>query len=132
MVISLAQSTAITYLETMYSPIRVTEPITDLLTEHFYIYFHHMCFIFNDLNVMGVLPRALEIVYEVQMKRSNEKITSKIISFPTYKGHFIFIFFLFGPFLFSNLITFLFFIHFKQFKMLSEQTPEALQIIFEL
>jgi len=64
---------------------------------------------------MGVLPQALEIMFEVQRKRINEKIIRRKISFSTYK---MCVFFFFGPFLFSNLITFLFFIHLKQFKML--------------
>jgi hypothetical protein len=32
-----------------------------------------MCFILSDANVMGTLPQALEIIFEVQMKRSNIK-----------------------------------------------------------
>jgi hypothetical protein len=32
-------------------------------------------------NVMGALPQALEIIFEVQRKRSNEKITRKKIAF---------------------------------------------------
>jgi hypothetical protein len=40
---------------------------------------------------MGALPQALEILFEVQIKRSNEKITRRKISFPTYKlGVFFF------------------------------------------
>ncbi len=35
-------------------------------------------------NVIGKLPQALEIIFEVQRKRSNEKITRRKISFPTY------------------------------------------------
>jgi hypothetical protein len=65
---------------------------------------------------MGVLPQALEIIFEVQRKRSNEKITRREISFPIYKTFFSFFFF-FGPLQLSNLITFLFFIHLKK-KML--------------
>ncbi len=45
---------------------------------------------------MGALREALEIIFEVQMKRSNEKIARKI-SFPTYKMLFFFLFLLFGP-----------------------------------
>jgi hypothetical protein len=30
---------------------------------------------------MGVLPQALEIIFEVQMKKSNEKITRRKASF---------------------------------------------------
>jgi len=61
---------------------------------------------------MGVLPQALETIFEVQSERSNEKI-----SFPKYKTWFFF-FLLFGPLLLSNLITFLFLIHLKRFKVL--------------
>jgi hypothetical protein len=64
---------------------------------------------------MGALPQALEIIFEVQMKGSNEKIIRKKKSFPNFQNVF---FFSSEPFLLSNLITFLFFIHFKQFKML--------------
>jgi hypothetical protein len=34
---------------------------------------------------LGVLPQALEIIFEVQMKWSNEKIARRKISFPTHK-----------------------------------------------
>jgi hypothetical protein len=34
---------------------------------------------------MGILPRALEVIFEVEMKRSNEKIARRKISFPTHK-----------------------------------------------
>jgi hypothetical protein len=64
---------------------------------------------------MGELPKTLEIVFEVQMKKINEKMTRRKISFSTYKMLF---FSPFGPLLFSNFITFLFFIHLKLFKML--------------
>jgi hypothetical protein len=67
---------------------------------------------------MGMLRQALEIIFEVQRKRINEKITREKISFLTYKTCFFFL--LFGPFPFSNLITFLFFMYFKQFKVLQE------------
>jgi hypothetical protein len=39
---------------------------------------------------MGVLPQGLEIMFEVQRKMSNEKITIKEISFSTYKTSFFF------------------------------------------
>jgi hypothetical protein len=42
---------------------------------------------------MGMLPQILEIIFEVQRKMSNEKITRREISFPTYKTHFYFYFF---------------------------------------
>jgi len=34
---------------------------------------------------MGVLPQALEIIFEVQRKKITEKITRRKISFSTYK-----------------------------------------------
>jgi hypothetical protein len=37
---------------------------------------------------MGVLPQALEIIFEVQMKRNDEKIARRKISFPTHKTCF--------------------------------------------
>jgi hypothetical protein len=74
---------------------------------------------------MGTLPQVLEIIFEVQRKMSNEKITIRKISFPTYKTRFFF-----GPLLLSSLITFLFLIHFKQFKVLG-MPLEVLQIIFQ-
>jgi len=40
---------------------------------------------------MGALPQALEIIIELQRKRSNEKITRRKISFPTCKMHFSFV-----------------------------------------
>jgi hypothetical protein len=43
---------------------------------------------------MGTLPQALEIIFEVQRKRDNKKITRKEINIPTYKTHFF-------PFFFS-------------------------------
>jgi hypothetical protein len=62
---------------------------------------------------MRALPQVLEIIFEMQMKRSNEKITRREIIFPTYKTHSSPFFPLFGPLLLSNLIVFLFLIHFK-------------------
>jgi hypothetical protein len=32
---------------------------------------------------MGALPQALEIIFEVQRKKNNEKIARRKISFPT-------------------------------------------------
>jgi hypothetical protein len=62
---------------------------------------------------MGALLQVLEIIFEVQKKMNNEKITRRKINFPTYKT-FLFIFLvLFGPLLLSNFITFLILIHFK-------------------
>jgi hypothetical protein len=68
---------------------------------------------------MGALPQALEIIFQVQGKRSNEKFYKKKNKLSNFKNmFFFFIFLLFGPLLFSNLITFLFLIHFEWFKML--------------
>jgi hypothetical protein len=46
---------------------------------------------------MGVLPQALEIIFALQKKKSNEKITRRKISFPTYKKPFFFLFFCLHP-----------------------------------
>jgi hypothetical protein len=35
-----------------------------------------------------VLPQALETIFEMEKNRSNEKITRREISSPTYKTHF--------------------------------------------
>jgi hypothetical protein len=61
------------------------------------------------------LPQALEIVLEVQRKKNNEKITRRKMNFPTFKSLF---FFPLWTFLLSNLITYLFIIYFKLFKVL--------------
>jgi len=39
---------------------------------------------------MKALPQALEIIFEMQRKKNNEKITRKKISFSTYKACFFF------------------------------------------
>jgi hypothetical protein len=52
---------------------------------------------------MGALPQALEIIFELQMKRSNEKLTRKKKAFQLIKHVF---FFLFGPLLLSKCIIF--------------------------
>jgi hypothetical protein len=41
---------------------------------------------------MGVLPQALEIIFVVEMKMSNEKIARRKIIFPTHKTCFFFFF----------------------------------------
>jgi hypothetical protein len=41
---------------------------------------------------MGELPEALEVILEVQRKKSNEKITRKQKSFSTYKTCFFLVF----------------------------------------
>jgi hypothetical protein len=58
---------------------------------------------------MGVLAQALENTFEVQMKRSNEKITRRKISFQIHKTCFFFIFLLFPIFkAFNFLISYSF------------------------
>jgi hypothetical protein len=57
-------------------------------------------------NVMGVLFQALEIIFEMQKKRSNEKIRKKKKLFNLQNTFFLF-FFLWTPF------TFLKFLHLK-------------------
>jgi hypothetical protein len=78
---------------------------------------------------MGTLAQALEIIFEVQRKRINEKITKKEKAFQLTKSGF---FLLFRALLLSNLITFLFLIHYKQFKMLQENHLKFYKIVFEL
>jgi hypothetical protein len=51
---------------------------------------------------MGALSQSLEIIFEVQQKRSNEIITRKKKAFQLTKLIF---FLFFGPLLLSNLIT---------------------------
>jgi hypothetical protein len=65
---------------------------------------------------MRALPQALEIIFEVQKRRSNEKTARKKKSFSTYKMQFFF--FSLDPFLFSKLLTFSFIVHLKTFKVL--------------
>jgi hypothetical protein len=55
---------------------------------------------------MGALPQALEIIFEVQMKRSNEKIVRRKIASQLIKRVFFPLSFLFGPLLLSKLLTF--------------------------
>jgi len=58
---------------------------------------------------MEALSQALEIVFEMQRKRSNEKIARRKISFLTHRMYLIFNFnfsLLFGPLLLSKLLTF--------------------------
>jgi hypothetical protein len=44
---------------------------------------------------MGALPQALEVIFEVQRKSSDEKITRRKISFPPYKTCFYFYLFIY-------------------------------------
>jgi hypothetical protein len=62
---------------------------------------------------MEALPRALEIIFEMQRKRNNEKLTRRKKAFQLTKH----VSFHCEPFLLSNFITFLFLIHLKQFKI---------------
>jgi hypothetical protein len=62
--------------------------------------------------VIGALLQALEIIFEVQMKRNNEKIVRRKIAFQLTK-HVFFPSFLFGPLLLSKILTFSFFVHLK-------------------
>jgi hypothetical protein len=64
---------------------------------------------------MGALPQALEIIFEVQRKRSNEKITRRKNKLSNLQNVCVRVFFflLFVPLLFSKLITFLFLVHLK-------------------
>ncbi len=41
-----------------------------------------MCFILSDLKCYGNVRQALEIIFEVQRKRNNEKMTKREINFP--------------------------------------------------
>ncbi len=50
-----------------------------------------------------------------------KKITRRKKNFPNFQILFFFFFLLFGPLLLSNLVSFLFFIHLKRFKMLYER-----------
>jgi hypothetical protein len=53
---------------------------------------------------MRVLPQSLEIIFEVQRRRSNGKIARRKISFSAYKTPFFSL--LFGPLLLLKLLTF--------------------------
>jgi hypothetical protein len=62
---------------------------------------------------MRVLPQALEIIFEVQRKRSNGKIARRENKLFNLQNAFFCFFLLFGSLLFLKLLTFLFFVHFK-------------------
>jgi len=73
---------------------------------------------------MGALPQALEILFEMQRKRSNEKITrKKKKKFSNSRN--LFFFFFFWPVLFSKFLTFSFFVHLKRFKEHDLACPEG-------
>jgi hypothetical protein len=100
---------------------KVDQPIINhllLMTEHLFVSSSYVLhFTLSDLKCYGVLTQALEILFEVQRKKINEKTTRRKISFPTYKMHF-FIFYFFEPLLLSNVIIYLFIIN--RFKVLQE------------
>jgi hypothetical protein len=81
---------------------------------------------------MGTLPQGLEITFEVQRKKNNEKITRRTLSFPTYKRCFVFIFSSFRtpPTFKPN--NFLVSYSFKMIYSAIGALPEVLQIILEL
>jgi hypothetical protein len=89
---------------------------------------------------MGVLRQALNIIFQVQRKTSNEKLARRKITFifqltnlqNACSFFLFFVFSLFGPLLLSNLITFKFLIHLKTIRSDIGTSPEVLQIIFEL
>jgi len=70
-----------------------------------------MCFILSDLKCYGNCTQAPKIIFEVQRKRSIEKITRRKNKLFNLQNAV----FLFGPLLLLNLIIFLFLIHFKRF-----------------
>jgi hypothetical protein len=62
---------------------------------------------------MGALSQALQIIFEVQMKRNNEN-NSKKKNKTSNSKNVLFLFPLFGPLLLlSKLLTFSFLVHFK-------------------
>jgi hypothetical protein len=79
-----------------------------------------MCFNLSDFKCYGSTTSSFKNDLSNVKERSNEKIARIKISFPTYKTHFFLFFYLFGPLLLSNLITSLFLIHLKWFKVLQE------------
>jgi hypothetical protein len=78
---------------------------------------------------MRELLQVVQIIFELQRKKSNEKIARRKISFPTHKTCF------FPPLLFellllSKLLTFSFLVHFNNLSAIG-MSPEVLQITFE-
>jgi len=51
---------------------------------------------------MGALLQALEIIFEVHKKRSDEKIARRKISFPTYQMRLFSFFFFLNPIYFQT------------------------------
>jgi F0F1-type ATP synthase membrane subunit a len=52
---------------------------------------------------MGTLPQAFKIIFEMQRKKINEKITRKKKRFATLKTHLFFFFFSLDPSYFETL-----------------------------
>jgi hypothetical protein len=70
---------------------------------------------------MGALSQAFNIIFEMQWKMSNEICfinNKEKKSLFNLQNVFFFPFLLFGPLLILNLVTFLFLIHLKRFKVL--------------
>jgi len=63
-----------------------------------------------------MLLQVLEIIFEMQRKMSNEKITRREINFPTYKIYFFNLFFSLDPSYFQTSKFLKFLIHFKHLK----------------
>jgi len=55
---------------------------------------------------MGELPKTLEIIFQVQMKKINEEMTRRKISFSTYKMLFFFSFWTPSTFKLHNFLIF--------------------------
>jgi hypothetical protein len=56
-----------------------------LMTEHLFISSSYVLHFELLKNVMGALPKALKIIFEMQRKKSNEKLTRRKKNFPSYK-----------------------------------------------
>jgi hypothetical protein len=65
---------------------RVEIPVTDHdpITERFFRSLSSVLH-FERFKMLGVLPQAQDIIFEVQRKMSNEKIALRKISFPIHK-----------------------------------------------
>ncbi len=100
---------------------RANWPITDHLpmTEHFGRSFSNFSSNFSPFSVIWNIIRTpsqvVQIIFEMQSQRTNQKKSSKKNTFIQLQNVFFFHFFSFWLLLLLNLIIFLFFIHFKQF-----------------
>jgi hypothetical protein len=78
-----------------------------------------MCFILSDLKCYGSATSSFRNHLWSAKEKDLWKINKKKNKLSNLQNFiFSFFFFLFGPLQLSNLITFLFLIHFKQFKVL--------------